>query len=110
MGKKGKRANGEGSFKHRSDGRWEYKVMVGHKPDGSAQLKSFYGKTQGEAKKKFQNFQAQRNAGIILKPQSMTLHELGERWLELKRERGDIGANTYHQYRNGLSKFSTLFK
>jgi integrase len=40
----------------------------------------------------------------------LTLGELADRWLELKRERGDIGANTYHQYRNGLNKFKPLFK
>jgi hypothetical protein len=67
MGRKAKRANGEGTPRLRSDGRWEYKVMVGYKPDGSPQLKSFYGKTQAEAKKKFATFQAQRDAGIVLK-------------------------------------------
>lgn len=105
-----KRANGEGTCKQRSDGRWEYKVMVGVKPDGSPFRKSFYGKTQGEAKKKFATFQAQRSAGIMLSTKSIALGELAARWLELKRQRGEIGENTYHQYRNGLNKFRPLFK
>ena len=110
MSKGGKRANGEGTTRQRSDGRWEYKVMVGVKPDGSPFRKSFYGKTQGEAKKQFQEFQAKRHAGIVLKPQTMTLGELAERWLELKRERDAISKNTYEQYKYGLSKFKALYK
>lgn len=106
----GKRANGEGTMRLRPDGWWEYKVMVGYKPDGSAHLKSFYGKTQSEAKKKFAAFQAQRDAGIILAAKSVTLGELADRWLELKRQRGEIGENTFSQYRNGLNKFRPLFK
>lgn len=106
----GKRANGEGTMRLRPDGRWEYKVMVGYKPDGSAHLKSFYGKTQSEAKKKFAAFQAQRDAGIVLAAKSVTLAELADRWLELKRQRGEIGENTFSQYRNGLNKFRPLFK
>lgn len=70
MGKKGKRADGEGTFRLRADGRWEYRVMTGYKPDGSPQLRSFYGKMQTEAKKKFLTFQAQRHAGIILMAQT----------------------------------------
>ncbi len=106
----GKRANGEGTCRQRSDGRWEYKVMVGVKPDGSPFRKSFYGKTQGEAKKQFQDFQAKRHGGIILKPQSMTLEMLVERWLELKRERDAVSENTYQQYKYGLGKFKALYK
>lgn len=105
-----KRANGEGTCRQRSDGRWEYKVMVGVSPDGLPFRKSFYGKTQGEAKKQFQDFQAKRHSGIILKPQSMTLGVLVERWLELKRERDAISENTYQQYKYGLSKFKALYK
>ena len=84
--------------------------MVGVKPNGSPFHKSFYGKTQGEAKKQFATFQAQREAGIIVKAKSVTLGELAERWLELKRQRGEIGENTFLQYRNGLNKFRPLFK
>ncbi len=71
--------------------------MVGVQPDGSPFRKSFYGKTQGEAKKKFATFQAQRNAGIILSTKSITLGELADRWLELKRQRGAISENTYDE-------------
>lgn len=106
----GKRANGEGTCRQRSDGRWEYKAMVGYKPDGSPHLKSFYGKTQGEAKKKFGEFQAKRHAGVILKPHTVTLGELSERWLEHKRERDAVTENTYQQYRYGLGKFRSLYK
>ena len=106
----GKRANGEGTMRLRPDGRWEYKVMVGYKPDGSPNCRSFYGRTQTEAKKKFAAFQAQRDAGIILAAKSVTLGELADRWLEQKRERDAVSENTYQQYKYGLSKFKALYK
>lgn len=110
MGKKGKRADGEGTFRLRADGRWEYRVMAGYKPDGSPQLRSFYGKTQTEAKNKFASFQAQRHAGIILMAQTPRLGELAEQWLEFKRQRDAISENTYQQYKYGLNKFRVLYK
>lgn len=110
MGKSIKQANGERSPRLRADGRWEYKVMVGYKANGSPFRKSFYGKTQAEAKKQFQEFQAKRHSGIIVKAQTMTLGELVERWLEQKRERDAVSENTYQQYKYGVSKFSVLYK
>jgi hypothetical protein len=47
-----RRANGEGTLRKRADGRWESSVMVGWKEDGRRQIKSFYGKTQEEVRKK----------------------------------------------------------
>ena len=43
-----KRGNGEGSIHKRSDKRWEGRIVVGHKKDGSPILKSVFGKTQKE--------------------------------------------------------------
>ena len=37
----GKRSNGEGTMRLRSDGRWELTVMIGYKPDGKRNYKSF---------------------------------------------------------------------
>ena len=37
-----KRANGEGSVKKRSDGRWEGRIVVGHKENGDPITKSVF--------------------------------------------------------------------
>ena len=47
-----KRSHGEGTLRHRSDGRWELRMMDGYQKDGSPRFKTFYGKTQKEAKLK----------------------------------------------------------
>ena len=48
----GKRSNGEGTLRKRSNGLWECTMMVGYKDDGTRRYKSFYGKSQKEAKEK----------------------------------------------------------
>lgn len=45
-----KRSHGEGTLRHRSDGRWELRMMDGYQKDGSPRFKTFYGKTQKEVK------------------------------------------------------------
>ena len=38
-----KRSHGEGTLRHRSDGRWELRMMDGYQKDGSPRFKTFYG-------------------------------------------------------------------
>ena len=47
-----KRTNGEGTIRHRKDGRWEAAIMDGFRKDGKPNMKHFYGKTQKEVKEK----------------------------------------------------------
>ena len=48
-----RRANGEGSIRKRSDGRWEGRYTAGHDPEtGKAIYKNVLGKTQAEVKDK----------------------------------------------------------
>lgn len=50
---KRKAANGEGGLYHRKDGLWEARITIG-RDSGTGKLiqKSFYGKTQAEARQK----------------------------------------------------------
>jgi len=52
MSKRSKRgAAGAGNIRHRSDGRWEARYIVGHDPaTGKLIRKSIYGKTQADVK------------------------------------------------------------
>ena len=51
-----RRANGEGSIRKRSDGRWEGRYTAGHDPEtGSAIIKNVLGKTQAEVKEKLKH-------------------------------------------------------
>ncbi len=56
-----KRSNGEGSIRHRPDGRWELRIMDGFLEDN---IIYFYGKTQKEAREKAKAYQNLRNSGI----------------------------------------------
>ena len=48
-----KRANGEGSIRKRSDGRWEGRYTAGyHSETGKRIIKNVLGKTQAEVKEK----------------------------------------------------------
>ena len=65
-----KRSNGEGTLRHRSDGRWESASTIGYKPNGKPDRKYFYGKTQKEVKEKVAEWhesQKQKSASGILK-------------------------------------------
>ena len=63
---KRKRMNGEGSLLQRPDGRWEHRITDGYRDDGKLKTVSFYGKTQGEVKKKLDEYRKKKSAGIDL--------------------------------------------
>jgi len=44
----GRRPSGDGSIHKRTDGRWEGRIVVGHKNNGTPIYKSAFGKTQKE--------------------------------------------------------------
>jgi hypothetical protein len=41
-----RRPQGDGMIRKRSDGRWEGRIIIGHKNDGTPMYKSVFGKTQ----------------------------------------------------------------
>ena len=43
-----KRPDGDGTVRKRSDGRWEGRIVIGHKADGTPIYKSVIAKTQKE--------------------------------------------------------------
>ena len=47
-----KRPDGDGLVRKRDDGRWEGRIVVGHKEDGTPIFRYVFGKTQRELTKK----------------------------------------------------------
>ena len=41
-----RRPQGDGTIRKRADGRWEGRIIIGHKKNGSPMFKSVFGKTQ----------------------------------------------------------------
>lgn len=98
MGKR--QPSGDGMVRKREDGRWEGRIVVGHKESGDSIFRYIYADNQKELTAKLrQNIDAYR--GVDLTEESrMTLSEWLDRWLEqmaltlrlgtLKRYRGDM--------------------
>ena len=98
MGKR--RPSGDGMVRKREDGRWEGRIVVGHKENGDSIFRYIYADNQKELTAKLrQNIDAYQ--GVDLTEESrMTLSEWLDRWLEqmaltlrpgtLKRYRGDM--------------------
>ena len=43
-----RRPSGDGMVRHKEDGRWEGRIVVGHKENGESIFRYVYGKTQKE--------------------------------------------------------------
>ncbi|MCL1804358.1 MAG: site-specific integrase, partial [Eubacteriaceae bacterium] len=82
MSKK-KNANGMGTIKHRSDGRWEAQYSVGtDAKTGKAIRRSVYGKTQGETRMKLLTALNEASTDELAIAASFTLEEWLRIWLD----------------------------
>ena len=74
-----KRPDGDGTVRKRSDGRWEGRIVIGHKEDGAPIFKSVFAKTQKELMPKLHTV-INKYRGVELSSNSnMTLGEWMER-------------------------------
>src|SRR6266851_1594733 len=67
--------NGEGTVRMRAYGRWEKKVMV------NGQLRSFFGRTQAVANKKWRDWLKEQTAAMAAAGAPITVGELVERFI-----------------------------
>ena len=77
-----RRPSGDGMVRKREDGRWEGRIVVGHKDNGDPIFRYVYADTQKELTAKLRN-RIDAYRGVDLTEQSkMTLGEWLDRWLE----------------------------
>jgi integrase len=86
--KKPRRANGEGSVRQRSNGRYEVRVSL---PDG--ERRSVYGETRKEVLTKARSLRSEVERGTYVSPSQETLAEHLGQWIQAKRLTWDN--NTY---------------
>ena len=98
-----KRSNGEGSLHKRSNGLWEWQIMVGYQPDGKRKMKSFYGRTQKEAAKYLEDLRA---APEISKEMAFT--DWADIWYESMK--GQVAEQTYESYQYTLNILKEYFR
>lgn len=78
-----KNAQGAGTIRKRSDGRWEAWYTVGFDPaTGKQRQKSIYGKTQKEVRERLAEITTELDDGTYIEPSKMTLEAWMEVWLE----------------------------
>ena len=74
-------AQGAGTIRQRSDGRWEARYTTGRNPGTGKQIqKSIYGETQKEVLKKLQQVQADLENGVYVEPSKMTVGTWLDTW------------------------------
>ena len=93
-----KRPDGDGLVRKRSDGRWEGRIVVGHKEDGKPIYRSVFAKTQKELMEKlhrsieiFRDVELKENSNL-------TLGEWLDKWLD-ERMRFTVRESTLDGYR-----------
>ena len=95
-----KRANGEGSIRKRSDGRWEGRYTVGYDENGKVKMKNVLGKTQAEVKEKLKIKLEEAKVLDVSKSASYTVGEWAALWFEIyaKPNIRERTADYYNRY------------
>ena len=94
-----KRSHGEGTLSRKENGRWEIQIMVGYKPDGKRDIRSFSGETQREAKAKRDEFLRKREVGLLT-GKDLRFEEWADTWFENHKD--NIKPTTQDGYRYTL--------
>ncbi len=98
-----KRANGEGTYFKRKDGRWKGQYSC-RGPLGEPVRKTVYGKTQTEVRQKLRALEQQAEAGGVRSGRAMTVAGFGEQWLDGKLRddiaQGHLASGTRTNYSN----------
>ena len=77
-----RRPQGDGTIRKRSDGRWEARIIIGHKNDGSPMYKSAFAKTQKSALKQLHQLLDLYRDVDLTEECRMTLGEWLDKWLD----------------------------
>ena len=77
-----RRPQGDGTIRKRSDGRWEGRIIIGHKKNGSPIFKSVFGKTQKSALKQLHLLIDLYRDVDLTEECRMTLGEWLDKWLD----------------------------
>ena len=96
-----RRANGEGSIYQRGDGRWAASISIGR-----LKRKHFLGKTRSEVAAKMTEALADRQKGIPIVSNNMTVAEYLQSWL--KSVKSSVRPRTYESYDLNVRRLTPL--
>ena len=92
-----RRPNGDGLVRKRDDGRWEGRIVVGRKNDGSAIYRSVFAEKQSELMPKLNELKAQYAGIRLTEDGSISLGEWMARWME-EYKKPILRPSTYSGY------------
>lgn len=92
-----RRGKGEGSIRHRPDGRWEARLVIGWTADGKPKRISKYFKTRKEAQLWLVRTVHEREIGTFVEPHKLTVAEWLSFWLN-EYKRLDLRPTTWGSY------------
>ena len=92
-----RRPNGDGLVRKRDDGRWEGRIVVGRKNDGSAIYRSVFAEKQSELMPKLNELKMQYAGVRLTEDSSITLGEWMARWME-EYKKPILRPSTYSGY------------
>lgn len=99
-----RRANGEGSIRKRSDGRWEGRYTAGYDPEtGKRIIKNVLGKTQAEVKGKLKAAVEQAQQVDVIRRDDYTVASWLWTWYELY-SKPNVRPSTAEYYRRSIEK------
>ena len=102
MGKR--RPSGDGMVRKRDDGRWEGRIVVGHKANGDPIFRHVYAKTQKALTEKLhQSIECYQDVELT-EDSRITLGEWLDRWLAEYKD-GTIRSGTLEGYRNYIENY-----
>ena len=101
-----KRANGEGTLFQREDGIWICQIMIGYRPDGKRDIRTFSGKTRKEAIAKRDKFKKKRADGLLA-TEDLRFDEFAAIWFENHKD--NITPTTQESYRYTLRILTDYF-
>lgn len=96
---KRKRENGSGTLIQKDNGSWQCQIMVGYKPDGRRDIRTFTAKTQRECMAKRDEFLRKKEAGLLT-GRDIRFDEWADTWFEHHKE--NVKPTTSEGYRYTL--------
>ena len=93
-----RRPSGDGMVRKRDDGRWEGRIVVGHKENGDSIFRYVYAPTQKELSVKLRQHIDTYQGVDLTEDSSMTLGEWLDRWLD-EYMAGTVRSSTLQTYR-----------
>ena len=103
-----RRPAGDGMVRKRDDGRWEGRIVIGHRENGEPLFRHVYAKTQKALLDKLhQNIECYRDVELT-EDSRMTLGQWLDRWLT-EYKAGTVRPGTLKSYRCYIEYYSNIY-